>query len=164
MPGPTAAISRTQRDWRTLAVDEYGWMNWRNASGYNKRSKVEAAIGRYKRVIGDTMKSRHDDRRATEAAIAVEVINQMNEFRRANLFEWHDRSRLDVQTCLAKAPCNKVLLGVKLFQKLHAKVRPDGAAGRSTRLFKTPDAPIQDTGKFRHGDVGQTIKASLRRD
>ncbi len=87
MPGPTAAISRTQRDWRTLAVDEYGWMNWRTASGYNKRSKVEAAIGRYKRVMGDTMKSRHDDRRATEAAIAVEVINQVNEFRRANLFE-----------------------------------------------------------------------------
>jgi len=91
-----------------------------------------------KRVIGDTMKSRHDDRRATEAAIAVEVINQMNEFRCPNLFEWHDRSRLDVQTRLAKAPCNKVLLGVELFQEVHAKVRPDGAAGRSTRLFKTP--------------------------
>ncbi len=87
MPGPTAAISRTQRDWRTLAVDEHGRMNWRNASSYNKRPKGQAAIGGYKRVIADTMKSRHDDRRATEAAIAVEVINQVNEFRRANLFE-----------------------------------------------------------------------------
>jgi hypothetical protein len=53
MPGPTAVISRTQRDWRTLAVDEYGWMNWRNAFGYNKRSKVEAAIGRYKAPSGN---------------------------------------------------------------------------------------------------------------
>ncbi len=63
MPGPTAAISRTQRDWRTLAVDEHGRMNWRNASSYNKRPKGQAAIGGYKRVIADTMKSRHDDRR-----------------------------------------------------------------------------------------------------
>ena len=35
-------------------------MNWQKASGYNTRSKVEAAISRYKRVIGDTLKSRHD--------------------------------------------------------------------------------------------------------
>jgi len=30
-------------------------MNWQKASGYNTRSKVEAAISRYKRVIGDTL-------------------------------------------------------------------------------------------------------------
>ena len=28
-------------------------MNWQKASGYNMRSKVEAAISRYKRVIGE---------------------------------------------------------------------------------------------------------------
>jgi hypothetical protein len=33
--------------------------------------KVEAAISCYKRVIGDTLKSRHDTRRATEVAIAI---------------------------------------------------------------------------------------------
>jgi hypothetical protein len=27
-------------------------MNWQKAFGYNTRSKVEAAISRYKRVIG----------------------------------------------------------------------------------------------------------------
>jgi hypothetical protein len=66
VPGPTATISPTQRDLHILVVDEHGRMNWQKASGYNKRSKVEAAKSRYKRVIGDTLKSRHDARRATK--------------------------------------------------------------------------------------------------
>jgi hypothetical protein len=31
------------------------------ASGYNKRAKVEASIGRWKQVIGDGLRSRIDD-------------------------------------------------------------------------------------------------------
>ena len=58
-------------------------MNWQKASGCNKGSKVEAAMSRYMRVIGDTLKSRCEARRATEIAIAVEVLNRMNEFGRA---------------------------------------------------------------------------------
>ncbi|MGO8846718.1 MAG: hypothetical protein ACLQFI_15560 [Methylocella sp.] len=83
VPGPTATISPTQRDLHVLAVDEHGRMNWQKTSGYNTRSKIEAAISRYKRVIGDTMKSRHDGRRATEVAIAVKSLNRMNELGRA---------------------------------------------------------------------------------
>ena len=83
VPGPTATVSPTQRDLHVLAVDEHGRMNWRKASGYNKRSKVEAAISRYKHVIGDAMKSRRDARRATEVAIAVKSLNRMNELGRA---------------------------------------------------------------------------------
>ena len=60
-------------------------MNWQKAAGYNKRSKVEAAISRYKRVIGDTLKSRRDARRATEVAIAVKSLNRMNGLGRAKL-------------------------------------------------------------------------------
>ena len=58
-------------------------MNWQKASGYNKRSKVEAAIGRYKRVVGDALNSRHDAGRATEVAIAVKSLNRMREFGQA---------------------------------------------------------------------------------
>jgi Transposase DDE domain len=83
VPGPTATISPTQRDLHILAVDEHGRMNWQRASGYNKRSKVEATMSRYKRVIGDTLKSRHDACRATEVAIAVKSLNRMNELGRA---------------------------------------------------------------------------------
>jgi hypothetical protein len=47
--------------------------------GYNKRSRVEAAIGRYKQVIGDGLRSRGEGRRSTEVGIAVRVLNQMLE-------------------------------------------------------------------------------------
>ena len=80
---PTATISPTQRDLHVLAVDEHGRVNWQKASGYNTRSKVEAAISRYKRVFGDTLKSRHDTRRATEVAIATKSLNRMNQIGRA---------------------------------------------------------------------------------
>jgi hypothetical protein len=58
-------------------IAEKGRMGWQKASGYNKRSRVEATIGRYKQVIGDGLRSRNDRRRATEVAVAVRVLNRM---------------------------------------------------------------------------------------
>jgi hypothetical protein len=49
-------------------------MNWQKTSGYNRRSKVEAAIGRYKRLIGDALRSREDARRVCEVKIAVNMM------------------------------------------------------------------------------------------
>jgi hypothetical protein len=46
-------------------------MGWQKSSGYNRRAKAEAAIGRYKRVIGDTLRSRTDQTEATEVAIPL---------------------------------------------------------------------------------------------
>jgi hypothetical protein len=46
-------------------------------SGYNKRSRVEAAIGRFKQVIGDELRFRKDERPATEVRAAVHVLNRM---------------------------------------------------------------------------------------
>jgi hypothetical protein len=37
-------------------------MGWQRASGYNWRALVEADIGRYKRVIGDALRSRTEGR------------------------------------------------------------------------------------------------------
>jgi hypothetical protein len=48
-------------------------MAWQKASGYNLRAKVEASIGRYKRVIGDALRSRADE---TEVAIAAAALNR----------------------------------------------------------------------------------------
>jgi hypothetical protein len=47
------------------------------------RSKVEAAISRYKRVIGDILKSPDDPRRVTEVAIAVKSLNRMRDLGQA---------------------------------------------------------------------------------
>ena len=48
-----------------------------DTSGYTRRALAEAAIGRYKRVIGDALRCRTDGRRATEVGIAVHVLNRM---------------------------------------------------------------------------------------
>ncbi|MDO9712678.1 hypothetical protein [Paracraurococcus lichenis] len=52
-------------------------MGWQRASGYNSRTPVEAAVSRWKRVIGDGLRSHTDGRQATEAAIATNVLDQM---------------------------------------------------------------------------------------
>ena len=57
-------------------------MNWQKMSGYNDRALVEADIGRYKRVIGDALRSRTEARRNTEIAIAVQALNRMLELGR----------------------------------------------------------------------------------
>jgi hypothetical protein len=59
---------------------------WQKASGYDKRAKVEASIGRWKQVIGDGLRSRKDKRRMTEVNVAVAVLNRMLELGRPNSF------------------------------------------------------------------------------
>jgi len=48
--GSTATNAPTQRDSHISSINEHGRMNWQKTSGYNRRSKVEAAIGRYKHI------------------------------------------------------------------------------------------------------------------
>jgi len=87
-PRSTAALSEmsetepTQRDCHLQDIVEKGRMGWQKASGYNARSRVEAAVGRYKQVIGDGLRFRKDERRATEVAVAVHVLNRMLELGR----------------------------------------------------------------------------------
>jgi hypothetical protein len=77
-------------------------MHWQKASGYNRRSKVEASIGRYKRVIGDALKSRADDRRKAEVGIAVKALNRMRELGQAQFYvifikeRTHNQGELDL--------------------------------------------------------------------
>ena len=52
-------------------------MNWQRASGHNKRARLESAIGRDKRVIGDALKSRDDALRLIEVVIAVKALDRM---------------------------------------------------------------------------------------
>ncbi len=58
-------------------------MGWQNASGDNKRPRVETAIGRYKRLIGDGLHFHKETSRDTEVAIAVcRPSNRMTAFAR----------------------------------------------------------------------------------
>ncbi len=82
VPSDAAETAPTQRDRHIEAIAERGRMGWQKASGYNWRALVEADIARFKRVIGDGLRSHTDGRQATEVAIAVQVLNRMLELGR----------------------------------------------------------------------------------
>jgi Transposase DDE domain len=84
VPSASAETAPTQRDRHIQEITERSRMGWQKSSGYNLRAKVEAAIGRYKRVIGDALRSRTDETEATEVAIAAAALNRMLEFGRPN--------------------------------------------------------------------------------
>ncbi len=65
-------------------IADRGRMAWQRAGGYNLRAKVEASIGRYKRVVGDALRSRTDQTEATEIALAAAMLNRMLAFGRPN--------------------------------------------------------------------------------
>jgi ribonuclease HII len=78
----TAETEPTQRDRHLQHIAEKGRMGWQKASGYNTRSRVEAAIGRYKQMIGDRLRFRKDTRQSTEVGVAVNALNRMLELGR----------------------------------------------------------------------------------
>ncbi len=82
VPSETAETAPTQRDRHLQAIAETGRMGWQKASGYNIRARAEAAIGRFKQVIGDGLRARTDQRRATEVDVAVHALNRMLELGR----------------------------------------------------------------------------------
>ena len=84
VPSVTSASEPTQRDRHLQGIAEKGRIGWQKMCGYNKRSRVEAAIGRYKQVIGDGLRSHKDQRRTTEVGVAVHVLNRMLECGRPN--------------------------------------------------------------------------------
>ena len=65
VPSDTAATAPTQRDRHLQHVEpkgspdiaKHGRMAWRKASGYTTRARAEAAIGRFKQVIGDVRRT-----------------------------------------------------------------------------------------------------------
>ena len=46
-------------------------------SGYNVRARVEGQIGRWKRIIGDSLRFHTDEAQAADVTFAVEVLKRM---------------------------------------------------------------------------------------
>ena len=82
VPSDTAEAAPTQRDRHLEIIAKRGRAAWQKVSGYTTRARVEAAIGRFKQVIGDGLRSRTDKRRTTEVDIAVHALNRMTELGR----------------------------------------------------------------------------------
>jgi hypothetical protein len=82
VPSETAEAAPTRRDRHLATIAGRGRMGWQEASGYDRRALVEADISRFKRVMGEALRSRTDGRRGTEVAIAVDALNRMLELGR----------------------------------------------------------------------------------
>jgi hypothetical protein len=82
VPSDTAETAPTQRDAPLRCIAERERMGWQRVSGYNWRALVEADISRWKRAIGEGLRSQTDGRQATEVAIAADVLNRMLELGR----------------------------------------------------------------------------------
>jgi Transposase DDE domain len=82
MLSDTAQTNPTQRDRHLQGITNNGRVGWQKSSGYNKRSRAEAAIGRFKQVIGNGLHSQTNARQNAEIAVAVHVLNRMLEFGR----------------------------------------------------------------------------------
>ena len=54
---PSAETDPTQRDRHIQVIAEQGRMGWQRTSGYNARAGAEGTMSRYKRIIGDTLRS-----------------------------------------------------------------------------------------------------------
>jgi hypothetical protein len=82
VPSEDVEATPTQRDRHLQSIHEHGRMGWQKRSGYVRRALVETAISRFKRMIGSSLRSRTNQRRLTEVAIAVHAMNRMLEFGR----------------------------------------------------------------------------------
>jgi hypothetical protein len=82
VPSSTVDTAPTKRDHHLKVIAERGRKAWQKASGYHWRALVEADISRFKRVIGDGLRSRTDRCRTTEMGIAVAALNRMLELGR----------------------------------------------------------------------------------
>ena len=81
---PSADTDPTQRDRHIQAIAEQGRMGWQKTSGYNARAGVEGTMSRYKRIIGDTLRSHGRPSQEVETRIAVKVLNRMFDLGRPN--------------------------------------------------------------------------------
>jgi hypothetical protein len=84
-----AEVEPTQRDRHLQTIARHGRLAWQKQSGYTKRARAEAAMGRWEQVIGDgrpstrgRVRARTDQRRTTEAAVGVHALNRMLELGR----------------------------------------------------------------------------------
>jgi transposase len=79
---PQAALNPTARDLHIAEIETRGRMAWQKSTGYNKRSRIETQMGRWKTVIGPKLQAQNFDNQTTEAKIGVRALNQMTDLGR----------------------------------------------------------------------------------
>ena len=79
---PTTATDGLIVRCQLQGIVEHGRAAWQEAFGYPKRARAEAVIRAFKQAIGDELRSRTDQCRATEVDVAAHALNRMLELGR----------------------------------------------------------------------------------
>ena len=77
-PSQPAEELLEQRDAAIARIAEVGRRRWRKESGAHRQARAENAMFRYKRLVGDRLRAKSPESQATEARIAVNVLNRMH--------------------------------------------------------------------------------------
>lgn len=72
-----ADLGLSQRDDHVRLIQEQGRAAWRKATEYGRRSLAETAIGRYKALIGPSLRARSLLNQQGEVGLGIEVLNRM---------------------------------------------------------------------------------------
>jgi hypothetical protein len=70
-------ISFRQRDAAIARIAKVGRRQWRKESGAHQQARAENGMFRFKRIIGDRLRSRSQQGQRTEAMIGVNILNRM---------------------------------------------------------------------------------------
>ena len=64
------------RNQHIKSIDEDGVLPWKRTSGYYRQSEVENMFFRYKKLVGDELRSRSEISRQVESILACNILNQ----------------------------------------------------------------------------------------
>ena len=82
VPSPQAETAPTARDRDVLAIQTRGRRAWQKNTGDTQRARVETLMGRWKKVIGNTLKARTLENQRTEVKIGIAVLDKMTSLER----------------------------------------------------------------------------------
>src|SRR3954465_7462031 len=157
VPSRATETAPTQRDRHLQLIAKRGRRGWQTASGYTKRARAETAISRFKRVIGDELRSHTDERRATEMDVAVHVLNRMLDLGTPDLRPHHltpNGAGVSAPTPLIRATCVDAPFGAReIFESGTARGRVLTCVRPLMRLRLTRRRPgweSEDRVQFRH--------------
>jgi hypothetical protein len=78
-PSPKATGPWAQRNGHLERISAVGRLAWQKETGYRQQARAEGAIGRYKRIIGSSLRARGLEAQQREARIGCAVLNRMLE-------------------------------------------------------------------------------------
>ncbi len=67
------------RDENLRRIRQVGRKQWKEESGYHRRSLAETAVFRFKIIFGNTLSTRTIERQITEARIKAAALNRMTQ-------------------------------------------------------------------------------------